>query len=100
MGIFDAIIGAGIQLADRIMGRNQPEKAQINSNTMTLRDLILIVAGMEGRLQEVENDVQAQAELLVELAEANATLAWWVLVLGVACLALGGVAIAALVLAV
>ena len=48
----------------------------------------------------MENDVQAQAELLYELAEANATLAWWVLALGVACLVLGGVAIAALVLAV
>ena len=103
MGILNialTLLGAGAELVDRVMGRGQHEKAQLNANTMTLRQLIPIVAGMETRLQDVENDVQAQAELLYELAEANATLAWWVLALGVACLVLGGVAIAALVLAV
>ena len=100
LSVASKVIGAAAQLVGEIKIRGSVEIDLVNADAKTLGEMNTKVAAIEKRLQGVEGDVQSEAELLRDLAGANATLARWVLGLAVTCLILGGIAIAALVLAV
>ena len=84
--VVPAAVNAAAKLYDSVRGRTRSRPTQ---------DL----TGLQKRLDAIEADQETQTELMAQLTQHHAALLRWLLVLTLALVVMGGVAIAGLVVA-
>ena len=93
------MIRIGEKILKKFKDPKPPPQTQDTTNREEIQVLRAQVEQLQERLDTQEENAEAQAELIVQLARHNASLVRWLLLMAIGLALSSGVAIAALILA-